>query len=73
MSVVLKVTQIGGPLGVILPKEVIGALKVENGDTLILSETPGGVLLSSAVTRQLEIGRKVMHERRHALRELAKK
>ena len=73
MSVVLEVTQIGSALDVILPKEVIGALKVENGDTLILSETPGGVLLSSAVTRQLEIGRKVMHERRRALRALAKK
>ena len=73
MSVVLKVTQIGSALDVILPKEVIDALKVENGDPLILSETPGGVLLSSAVTRQLEIGRKVMHERRHALRALAKK
>jgi hypothetical protein len=56
-----------------VPKGVIDALKVENGDTLILSETPGGVLLSSEVTRQLEIGRKVMHERRHALRALAKK
>jgi putative addiction module antidote len=75
MSIHLKVTQIGNSLGVILPKEALAALKVEKGDTLILSETPGGFRVTPYdpdVARQLEAGREFMKEYRDTLRALAK-
>jgi putative addiction module antidote len=71
----LKIIQIGNSLGVTLPKEVLAALKVEKGDSLTLTPAPDGFRLASYdadKTRQLEAARKVMKNRRHALRELAK-
>jgi putative addiction module antidote len=55
----LKLTQIGNSVGVILPKEVLAKLKVEKGDTLYITETPGGVTLTPydpAFEEQLELG-----------------
>jgi putative addiction module antidote len=75
MNIPLKVTQIGNSLGVILPKEALAALKVEKGDTLMLSPAPGGFRVTpsdSGFEEQMEIARKVMKKRRNALRELAK-
>jgi putative addiction module antidote len=75
MTISLKITQIGNSLGVILPKEVLAALKVEKGDTLTLSDTPNGFQLSPYdpdVDRQLEAGREFMKEYRDTLRALAK-
>jgi putative addiction module antidote len=46
MNISIKVTQIGNSLGVILPKDALAALKVAKGDSLILSEAPGGLLLT---------------------------
>lgn len=71
----LKIIQIGNSLGVTLPKEALGALKAEKGDSLTLTSAPDGFRLSSydaEKSRQLEVARKVMKNRRHALRELAK-
>jgi putative addiction module antidote len=71
----LKLTQIGNSVGLILPKEVLARLRVEKGDTLYLSESPDGVLLSPydrAFEAQMTIARKVMKKRRNVLRELAK-
>jgi putative addiction module antidote len=71
----LKIIQIGNSLGVTLPKEALAALKVEKGDSLTLTPAPDGFRLASYdadKTRQLEAARKVMKNRRHALRELAK-
>ena len=75
MSIHLKVTRIGNSLGVILPREAVTALKVGKGDTLILSETPGGFRITPydpEVARQLEAGREFMKEYRDTLRALAK-
>ena len=75
MGIALKVTQIGNSLGVILPKEALAELKVEKGDTLILSSSPDGIRLSPydpEVAHQIEVGRKVMKKYRDTLRALAK-
>jgi putative addiction module antidote len=75
MNATLKIIQIGNSLGVTLPKEVLSALKMEKGDTLVLTEAPDGFRLTPydpETGRQLEAVRAVMKKRRNALRELAK-
>lgn len=70
-----KIIQIGNSVGIVLPREALAALHAEKGDTLTLSAAPDGVKLSSfdeEKTRQLELVRRIMKKRRHALRELAK-
>lgn len=71
----LKLTAIGNSVGVILPKELLAQLGVEKGDTLYVTEAPGGVVLSTRdpeFEAQLEVARAVMKKRRAVLRELAK-
>ncbi len=71
----LKLTQIGNSIGVILPKEVIARLKVEKGDSLFISETPGGYALTPydpAIDEQLQAGRDFMREYRDTFHQLAK-
>lgn len=71
----LKLTQIGNSVGVILPKEVLARLKVEKGDSLYVTETPGGVTLTPydpSFEEQLELGREFMREYRDTFRALAK-
>ena len=75
MNKPLKLIPIGNSTGVILPKEVLARLRVEQGDAISLSETPGGVELRPFETElddQLAEARDVMRRRRAALRELAK-
>ncbi len=74
-TVPVKISQIGNSLGVILPREVLAALKVGKGDQLILSETADGFQLSPydpEVAKQVEAGREFMKEYRDTLRALAK-
>ncbi len=74
MSVV-KLTQIGNSVGVILPKDVLARLKVEKGDQLFMSEAANGITLStydSEFEAQMELARGIMKKRRAVLRELAK-
>jgi putative addiction module antidote len=71
----LKVTQVGNSLGVVLPKEIVARLKVQRGDTLHVTETPDGIVLTPydpSVDEQLAHGREFMHEFRDAFRQLAK-
>ena len=71
----LKLTQIGNSVGVILPKEVLAKLKVEKGDTLYITDAPGGVTLTPYdpdFEQQLELGREFMREYRDTFRALAK-
>lgn len=71
----LKLTQIGNSVGVILPKEALAQLKIDKGDTVFLTETPGGFKLTPydpAIEEQLKLGRETMHEYRDTLRALAK-
>ena len=74
--ITLKLTQIGNSVGVILPKEALAKLGVAKGDTLYLTEGPGGDMRISAydeeVARQIAIGEEVMDEYRDTFRALAK-
>jgi len=71
----LKLTRIGNSVGVVLPKEVLARLRLEVGDSLHVSEAPGGYLISgydAEFERQMDVARKVMRENRDVLRQLAK-
>ncbi|TCZ60856.1 AbrB/MazE/SpoVT family DNA-binding domain-containing protein [Roseicella aquatilis] len=71
----LKLRPFGNSVGVVLPKEVLTRLKVGEGDTLYVTETPDGVQLTPldpALQEQLRVGREVMKKYRNVLRELAK-
>ena len=69
------VTRIGNSTGVILPKEVTARLKVKQGDTVFLTETPDGYSITAydpEFESQMESARRGMAKYRNALRELAK-
>jgi putative addiction module antidote len=71
----LKLIQIGNSVGVILPKEILARLKLEKGETLFVTDAPGGVTLTpydADFERQLAAARDIMKRRRNVLRELAK-
>lgn len=71
----LKLTQIGNSVGVVLPREALARLKAEKGDMLYLTETADGFRLTPydpAFEDQMQAARKIMKQRRQALRELAK-
>ena len=72
----LKLRKVGNSVGVVLPKEVLAHLKVDEGDTVSVTEGPEGSLRVSPhkaeVARQMEVAQNVMKRYRHTLRELAK-
>jgi putative addiction module antidote len=71
----LKLTAIGNSVGVILPKELLAKLGVGKGDQLHAIETADGIRLTTAdpeFEAQMAVARKIMHDRRNVLRELAK-
>ena len=72
----LKVRKVGNSLGVVLPKEVLSRLNLEDGDKVFLTEAPDG---SYRITpydpefeKQLKIGKKFMAKYRNTLKALAK-
>jgi putative addiction module antidote len=74
MATAVKITTIGNSVGIILPKEVLSRLHVAKGDTLYLTESPGGVQLSpydAAFARKLDALEQVMRENRDVLKKLA--
>ena len=71
----LKITRVGNSAGLVLPKEALNRLKVEQGDTVYLTEAPDGFRITAydpAFEEQMTAARKIMKKRRAALRELAK-
>ena len=72
---VLKVTQIGNSLGVVLPREVLSDLNVERGDKLFLTRSPEGFRVTRSdpdFEHQMSLAREIMKRRHDVLRELAK-
>ncbi|MGB0371550.1 MAG: AbrB family transcriptional regulator [Opitutales bacterium] len=76
MAIEAKVRKIGNSLGIVLSKEALQVLKVEEGQALYLTEAPNGAL---TVTPEqpgfkdvMAIAESVMNRYRNALRELAK-
>ena len=71
----LKLTRIGNSVGTILPKDMLAAMHAELGDTLFVTEAPGGFRITPydpEFEEQMDLARKIMKSRRNALRELAK-
>jgi putative addiction module antidote len=71
----VKVTTVGSSVGIVLPKEALGKMKISKGDTLYLMEGPDGYTLTpynQEFEKQMEAADKVMKQYRNALRELAK-
>ncbi len=72
---VLKVTQIGNSLGVILPREVLADLDLAKGDQLYLTRSPEGYRFTKndpEFERKMTLAREIMKKRHNVLRELAK-
>lgn len=76
MVLELKVRKVGNSLGLVLPKEALARLNVEEGDSVCLTEAPDGSLrltpTSPEVVKQLEAAQDIIRRYRHTLRELAK-
>ncbi len=76
MVLELKLRKIGNSVGIVLPKEALAHLNVQEGDTVCVTESTDGSLRMSptdpAVTRQLEVAQDLVRRYRNALRELAK-
>lgn len=71
----LKITKIGNSLGVVLPKEALARLKVEQGGSLFLTELPDGyrvIAFDETIVEQVNEGRDFMREFRETFRALAK-
>ena len=74
MATAVKITTIGNSVGIVLPKEILNRLHVEKGDSLYVTDSPEGVLLSpynAAFARKLEAFEQVMRENRDVLKKLA--
>jgi putative addiction module antidote len=71
----LKLRAIGNSVGVVLPKELLARLRVQEGDVLHVVETSDGVILTPLdpqVAEQLDAGREIMRRYRDTLHILSK-
>ena len=71
----LKLTQIGNSYGWILPKEMLGKLKLEKGDCTYATESSNGMRITvhnPVFSEQMTVARAIMKRRRQVLHELAK-
>ncbi len=71
----LELKKIGNSTGLILPKELLARLGLQQGDSVVVTETASGLSISrdeQILTDGMEIARKAMKTYRAALAELAK-
>ena len=71
----LKITTIGASAGLILNKEIMTRLRVKKGDSLYLTEAPGGFRVTPydpEFEREITAAEEIMHEDRDVLRALSK-
>jgi putative addiction module antidote len=71
----LKLTQIGNSVGLVLPKEALSRLKLQKGETVFLTESAEGFILTPynpALEEEITAGREFMHEYRDTFHQLAK-
>jgi putative addiction module antidote len=74
MNKQLKITKIGNSAGIILPKDVLARLRVDQGDSVYVSETPDGFRLTAAnpdFASKMEAAEAIMREDRDILHVLA--
>lgn len=70
----LTVRKVGNSLGVILPAEAAGALRVKEGDKLFLTESPSGYRITPydpEFEEQMKVANEGMRKYKNALRDLA--
>lgn len=73
--ITLKARAVGNSVGVTLPKEVTEHLKISNGDSVYLTESPDGYRLTPynpVFERQMKAAESIMRRYKDALRELAR-
>lgn len=72
----LKVRKVGNSLGLVLPREVLSRLKLNEGDKIFLTEAPDGsyriTQYDPEFEKQIQIGTRFMAKYRNTLRALAK-
>ena len=71
----LKLTQIGSSVGVILPKEALSRLKLGKGESVFLTETPDGYTLTPydpTLEEEIAAGRAFMRDFKDTFHQLAK-
>jgi putative addiction module antidote len=79
MVLELKLRKVGNSVGVVLPKEALAKLNVQEGDSLCLTEASDGSLRVTPATggqeqfaRQMKAAEGIIRRYRNALRELAR-
>jgi putative addiction module antidote len=71
----LELKRIGNSTGLILPKELLIRLGLEQGDSVVVTELPDGFQIArgdATFEKGMEIARKAMKSYGNALKELAK-
>lgn len=71
----LELKKIGNSTGLILPKDLLARLGLQQGDSVTVTETPDGLAIrrgDESFEKGMEIARKGMKVYRNALSELAK-
>ncbi len=74
MTMASKVRKVGNSSAIILPRDVMSRLRLEQGDAVNLVETSEGLLITpydDGVSRQMELAARVMRENRNMLKKLA--
>jgi putative addiction module antidote len=76
MVLELKLRKVGNSVGLVLPKEALGRLNVQEGDSVVLTETTDGGFRITATNpgfaEKMAVAEKISRRYRNALRELAK-
>ena len=76
MPIETKVRKIGNSYGIVLPKEALQALKVEEGASLYLTEAPNNTLNINperpGFEEKMQMAENLMQRYRNTFRELAK-
>ncbi len=75
MTLELKLRKIGNSVGVVLPKEALAHLKVQEGDTVTLTESQDGMRLTASnpeFAKTMAVFESLNRRYRNTLRELAK-
>ena len=71
----LKLTQIGNSVGIILPKDALARLKLQKGESVFLTESAEGYIITPydpALEEEISAGREFMREYRDTFHQLAK-
>lgn len=75
MTLDLKIRKVGNSLGIVLPKEALVHLDVQEGDVVTLTEAQDGVRMTAAnpeFSKTMAVFESLNRRYRNTLRELAK-